>query len=133
MKIVDYPFTKPGPGQIARPLLPTVFLNPHTKKKIKLYALIDTGADECALPAAYAALLGHNLEAGKTKQIGTGNGITTAYSHTMCIHVDDYQINDVLFDFMPNLNIPLLGVKNFLANLTLTIIYPKYQFSLVTK
>ena len=133
MELLNLPFIQLSPGQIPRPYLPTVFLNPHTKKKIKVYALIDTGADECALPAGYASLIGHNLESGKVKQIGTGNGPTNAYSHTMCIHVNDHEINDVLFDFMPNLSTPLLGVKNFLTYFILTIDYPKQQFSLISK
>jgi len=133
MEIIDHPFTQLGKDQIARPFLPTVFINPHTKKGIKLLSLIDTGADECALPAVYADLLGHKLGNGKTKQIGTGNGNTIAYSHTMCVHVQDYQLNDVLFDFMPNLNIPLLGVKNFLSDFELLIDYPNQKFSLRQK
>jgi len=31
---------------------------------------------------------------------------------------------------MPNLNIPLLGVKSFLSNFILTVDYPDKQFSL---
>jgi len=32
---------------------------------------------------------------------------------------------------MPNLNIPLLGVKSFLSNFILTVDYPKKVFSLL--
>lgn len=92
--------------------------------------LIDTGADECALPARYAAILGHNLEAGYVKEIKTGNGITIAYSHTIKIEMGTFTVPDVLIDFMPNLHVPLIGVKSFLGNFILMVDYPRKVFSL---
>ena len=70
-------------------------------------------------------LLGHNLQAGHLKRINTDNGITTAYSHTTRIIIEGFSTQDVLVDFMPNLNIPLLGVKSFLSNFILTIDSPE--------
>jgi hypothetical protein len=64
------------------------------------------------------------------KRISTGNGITIAYSHTTRIIVEEFSTQDVLVDFMPNLSIPLLGVRSFLSNLILTVDYPSKQFSL---
>jgi predicted aspartyl protease len=101
-------------------------INPETHKEIRVSALIDTGADECAIPASFAPLLGHNLQAGQLKRISTGHGITIAYSHTTRI----ISTQDVLVDFMPNLSIPLLGVRSFLSNFILTVDYPSKQFSL---
>jgi predicted aspartyl protease len=98
--------------------------------EIKVYALVDTGADECAFPASFASLLGHNLQAGQMKRVHTDNGITIAYSHTSRIIIVGFSTQDVLVDFMPNLNIPLLGVKSFLGNFILTIDYPNKRFSL---
>ena len=80
MKIINIPFTKLSPGDIARPWLSVTIINPYLGRRINVLGLIDTGADECALPAAYANILGHNLQAGKPKEINTGNGITLAYS-----------------------------------------------------
>ncbi|MEM7816827.1 MAG: retropepsin-like aspartic protease [Candidatus Aenigmatarchaeota archaeon] len=133
MKLINIPFTKFGPTDIPRPWLPITVINPQTDKKIKLYGLIDTGADECALPAHYAVLLGHNLVEGYPKEINTGNGKTLAYSHTVRIEIFDFTIQDILIDFMPNLNIPLLGVKSFLSNFILTVDYPNLTFSLKLK
>jgi len=113
--------------------LPVTVINPHTDKKIKVYGLIDTGADECALPAQYAVLLGHNLQLGYPKEINTGNGKTLAYSHTVRIEIPNFTIQDTLIDFMPNLNVPLLGVKSFLSNFILAIDYPALTFSLQIK
>jgi len=44
--------------------------------------------------------------------------------------VESFSTQDVLVDFMPNLNIPLLGVRSFLNNFILTVDYPSKQFSL---
>ncbi len=78
MSVHSYPFLIIRPGDVARPYLPVTILNPDTNKHMKVYALIDTGADECAFPASFAPLLGHNLQAGQAKKISTGNGITIA-------------------------------------------------------
>jgi len=130
MPIRNYPFSVIRPGDIARPYLPVTIINPSTNMQIKVYALIDTGADECAFPASFAPILGHNLQAGQPKKISTGNGITIAYSHITRIVIEGFSTQDVLVDFMPNLNIPLLGVKSFLSNFILTVDYPNKVFSL---
>ncbi len=131
MPVRNYPFSIIRPGDIARPYLPVTIKNPDTDKQIKVYALIDTGADECAFPASFAPILGHNLQAGQPKKISTGNGITIAYSHITRIIIEGFSTQDVLVDFMPNLNIPLLGVRSFLGNFILTIDYPGKVFSLL--
>ena len=133
MSLLNVPFIIFSPDDTPRPWLPITVINPHRNKKIKLYGLIDTGADECALPASYAVLLGHDLQAGYSKEINTGNGKTLAYSHTVRIEIPNFTIQDTLIDFMPNLNIPLMGVKSFLSNFILTIDYPGYKFSLNLK
>jgi len=130
MPVRDYPFSVVRPGDIARPYLPVTIINPDTGKELRVYALIDTGADECAFPASFASVLGHNLQAGRLRRISTGNGITVAYSHATRLAIEDFSTQDVLVDFMPNLSIPLLGVKSFLSNFILTVDYPNRIFSL---
>jgi len=130
MPVRNYPFSILRPGDIARPYLPVTILNPNANNQLMVYALIDTGADECAFPASFAPLLGHNLQAGQLKRISTGNGITVAYSHTTRIIVESFSTQDVLVDFMPNLKVPLLGVKSFLSNFILMVDYPNRTFSL---
>jgi predicted aspartyl protease len=131
MAIRNYPFSIIRPGDLPRPYLPVTILNPDTNMEIKVYGLIDTGADECAFPASFATLLGHNLQAGQVKKVHTGNGITIAYSHMSRIIIEGFSTQDILVDFMPNLNTPLLGVKSFLSNFILTIDYPNRLFSLI--
>jgi len=130
MKIENIPFRRLSINDVARMWLPVTIINPTTNKSIKVFGLIDTGADECALPALYAAQLGHNLQSGKAKEINTGNGVTIAYSHTVAIKTYKFSSRNTLIDFMPNLYVPLLGVKSFLTHFILTVNYPRQVFSL---
>lgn len=131
MPVRNYPFSAIRTGDIARPFLPVRIINPDSNREIRVYALIDTGADECALPSSFAPILGHDLQAGQQRRISTGNGVTIAYGHTTRIVIEEFSTQDVLIDFMPNLNIPLLGVRSFLGNFILTIDYPNKVFSLL--
>jgi predicted aspartyl protease len=130
MPIRNYPFSKTRPGDVPRPYLPVTLVNPATETQLKVMALIDTGADECALPASFAPILGHDLQTGQVRRINTGNGVTMAYAHTLRIEIQGFATQNVLIDFMPNLQTPLLGVKSFLSHFVLTINYPKRIFSL---
>ncbi len=136
MPIENIPFISNG-GGIYRPYLSVRITNPHTGKSLKTFGLIDTGADDCALPATFAVILGHNLSAGKMKDISTGNGVTKAYSHTTKFEIlnltDDtvlYTIMDTPVDCLPNLNTVLLGVNHFLNAFILTVNYPNHIFSI---
>lgn len=133
MDIIDAPFLKFSPDDLPRPWLPVTIINPHTGQTINVYGLIDTGADECAIPAHYAPMIGHDLQAGIQKSINTGNGVTAAYSHTLSFETNGIKVDNVLIDFMPNLNVVLLGVKSFLGNFILTVDYKKSTFSLKQK
>lgn len=136
MPITNCPFIHFGNG-IYRAILLIRITNPHAQLSYDTYGIIDTGADECAIPAAFAPLLGHNLQAGQTKTISTGNGQTAAYSHTTRFDIFHpvtkqhlYTVNDTPIDFMPNLSIVLLGVNSFLSRFILTIDYPNKVFSI---
>ena len=131
MLVENYPFTSARPGDVARPYLPVTIINPENSKQLNFFALLDTGADECAFPASFAAPLGHNLQYGYQKKICTGNGITVAYGHTVNIKTFNFTVENVIIDFMPNLFIPLLGVKSFLSNFTVKIDYPGKKFSII--
>jgi predicted aspartyl protease len=131
MSRLDYPFLKFKLGDYPRPFLPITILNPHSGMHVDSYALVDTGADECAFPASFAEILGHNLTSGKQKHIGTGNGSTMAYGHTSRIIIDEYDSGEITIDYLPNLDIPLLGVQSFLVNFIVTLNYPESIISLV--
>jgi predicted aspartyl protease len=143
MPIESFPFFRAYPADPRkRPWLFIRVKNPDTGQVFSTVGLVDTGADECCLPACYADFLGHNLTAGTAKKINTSNGITTAYCHRSSIEILDttllfqgrertvYTIENTLVDFMPNLHCALLGVGNFLSQFILTIDYPRQVFSI---
>jgi len=125
-----WPFSFIKPGDMARPYLPVTISNPVTGKSVRIAALIDTGADECALPESFARLLGHKIESGKPKSVSTGGGLATAYSHTALITADDFISLEATVDFVPTLRMPLIGVNSFLNRFVLTVDYPAGAFSL---
>ena len=133
MDIIERPFETIRAGDIARPILPVIIKNPQTSQQLRTIGLIDTGADECAFPAVFASMTGHDLFAGQRKEISTGNGITTAYTHTVSLEINDYKFENILVDFMPDLNISLPGVKNFLKEIVLNINYQEQHFSLKSR
>ena len=100
MLVEDYPFTAARPGDVARPYLPVTIINPENEKQLNFFALIDTGADECAFPASFAAPLGHNLQSGYQKKISTGNSITIAYGHTVNIKTFNFTAEKIIKDYL---------------------------------
>ncbi len=142
MPIDKFPFIRAYPTDPRkRPWLFVRVRNPDTNHSFPTIGLVDTGADECCMPASYADLLGHNLSNGAVKKINTGNGLTTAYGHTCIVEIMDtnlllqgrqtvvYTIEKTLIDFMPNLHCALLGVGTFLNQFILTVDYPREVFS----
>lgn len=139
MPIVNYPFTTLGP--FSRPMLPIIATNPNTGLCQSAWALIDTGADECAFPANFAALMGHNFALGNQSGISTGNGVASAYSHTTQIDIYGLDalgsvVNNVVHTvppsqvhYMQGLTTVLLGVQSFLGNFILTVNYSQKIFS----
>ncbi|MBD3242581.1 MAG: hypothetical protein GF331_18470 [Chitinivibrionales bacterium] len=119
-----FPFVIPYPGEPARPYVPVKITNPSTGRSIETYALVDTGADECALPASFATLLDHDLKKGERKEIRTGNGAAVAYGHTTTIEMLGFSTGEAAIDYMPNLVTPLLGVRSFLAHFVVVLDYP---------
>jgi predicted aspartyl protease len=136
MPLTDCPLIECSNG-IFRPILGIRIINPHTGLSQRTIGIIDTGADEYAVPASYAEILGHKLTAGKKKTVSTGNGKTSAYSHMTKIEIFDsktgeiaYTVDEAPIDFMPRLSVVLLGVESFLSKFILNIDYPHRKFSL---
>jgi predicted aspartyl protease len=119
-----------GPGSIARPYLQVRYLNPHSGRSLRAWPLIDTGADDCVLPADYAVLLGHDLKAGGKVRVRGVHGHDMAYQHTTVIEIPGFSTREILISFIRNLNQPLLGVRSFLSHFELTVDYPNENFSL---
>ncbi len=140
MPITKYPFTILTPGSPPRPMLPICIHNTVTGKLFRTWGLIDTGADDCAIPAGLAVPLGHTLDKGTPSTIGTAGGMATVYAHAT--RIDILSINDRVtvvhsilntpVDFCPGLQTVLLGVDKFLGDFVLTIDYPNKCFSIKT-
>ncbi|MFC1855641.1 hypothetical protein ACFL2A_03765 [Thermodesulfobacteriota bacterium] len=140
MPITNFPFLSVRNDSFFRPMLLIKITNPDTGKSFNTVGQIDTGADECAIPAGIADLLGHKLKDGNKKDIRTGNGITQFYTHKTTFEIFDISgkklvltIKDTPVDYGENLSTVLLGVNNFLSNFVLTIDYPKQNFSIKHK
>lgn len=114
MPIRNYPFSIIRPGDSARPYLPVTVVNPAVNKEVRVYALIDTGADECAFPASFASLLGHDLQEGQLKRISAGNGITIAYSHTTPNHRGEFFNSGCMGRFYAQSQYPIAWREKFL-------------------
>lgn len=136
MPIRDIPFHLTSDNNY-RPWLPIKIINPHTGQSQRTIGLVDTGADECTIPADMAGLLGHVLSRGPAKRSKTAGGSVTGYTHTTKIEIYDFQdkllhtIYDIPVDFLPGLHVPLLGVEHFLDQFDLHISYPKRIFSIL--
>jgi predicted aspartyl protease len=82
------------------------------------------------MPSHYARLLGFTLRDGMRKKIITGNGMALAYTHMANVAVGECRVKNVPIDFVPHLNVVLLGTNGFLSRFVLTVDYPRRKFSL---
>lgn len=117
MPELKWPFHVERLGEPPRPMLPVRISNPATGLFLDAWGVVDTGADDCAVPALWA------------------------YAHTTRIDIfrappgskaagPVYTIADAPIDFLPNLGCVLLGTKSFLSRFILTIDYPRQYLTL---
>ena len=128
-----YSFTKIE-NEIYRPLLPIVIINPINNQQLALFALADTGADDCLFPKFIAAQLGHELKCDKaifSSNQGIGESKVDLWKHPFKIHLLDptrkavvWKSKDCLIGCTDHDNVPvLLGVATFLSNFRITFNY----------
>ena len=119
--------------------LPITIINPQTNKTYKTFGIVDTGASKCVIPSSIAGILGYDITNCKEELVITGSG--QSYAHCLNtsmiirhpINPDNniiLTINNALINYMPNLNIVLLGIDEFLSKFVLKIDYPNKVFSL---
>ncbi len=136
MPIHNIPFTRFGNAAGSHPRLLVKIINSDTGLSMFTFGIIDTIADECAVPEFVATKTGHNLKKGNKKFIGTAGGLTPAYSHTTRFELYHpvtgkhmHALTETPVDYVEGLHCVLLGVKNFLDRFVLHIDYPKKTFS----
>lgn len=119
--------------------LPITIINPQTHKTYNTFGIIDTGATKCAIPISIAEILGYDSTKCKEEPVVTADGQSYAYCHPTSIIIRHpinpdnntiFTIDNVSINYMPNLNIVLLGIDEFLSNFVLKIDYPHKMFSL---
>ncbi len=121
-------FTQIGIKDRFRPYFEIIIRNENTGKEIKTFGLLDTGADESALPGFYAKILGHDLDKGNKKEIMVAGGKTEAFRHTNKFLIPKIGlIKDILIDFIPNLHIPIIGL-NIIENYNVFLYYQNRYF-----
>ena len=139
-----YPFVAFGDadGQIVRPpstYLPVRVSNPHSGKSLVVYALIDTGADQCAFPKSLAVDLAHNFDGDDVRSESTVgvSGATNVFLHTFDVEILTPDRAGVFASFRRLLVScveteipPLLGVANCLDRFVLTIDYREMEVTL---
>jgi hypothetical protein len=144
MAACAYPFVSfaDEDGEVLRSAstyLPVRVTNPHSGSTVVVYALVDTGADECAFPESLAVELGHNFQGEEviTETTVGVSGTTSVFMHTFDIDILTPDRNGVFASF-PGLliscvatEIPaLLGVSGCLEQFVLTIDYPEMAMTL---
>lgn len=119
--------------------LPLRITNPHTGLSTTVYALIDTGADQCTFPESLAVELGHDFCGdGVESQSTLGvSGATDVYMHTFDIEILKpdrgaafASFKNVLIACVPTEIPALLGVHDCLSKFVLVIDYPEMEISL---
>lgn len=131
MPVKNQPFRAFRPGDQPRPLLYVRYRNLVNNSHLQSWALIDTGADDCVLPAAFAPILGFNLEEGDRFPIVGVSGHAIAYRHPIVIEIPGFTTEELMISFIKGLHQPLLGARSFLSRFVLTIDYYNNCFSLV--
>lgn len=121
---------------IPKPWLLVCLRNPLSGKEFYTFGLIDTGSEGCAIPETYAKFIGHNFENGESCDCISANSKSKGFYHSIDIDFLDmdyqliYKIQNKQVHCVRNLNIVLLGVKDFLDHSILHIDFPKELFTL---
>lgn len=111
------PHSDPNKKWITRPIIPVTLFS-H-KQNIRVYALIDSGADKCLFNAEIAEVLDMDLVKGEAEPFGgIEGGRIVAYLHKIQLQVIgiDNKI-EIVADFTSALGIvPILGQDGFFDN-----------------
>lgn len=139
MAHAEYPFFSfPWQNNTTRVYLPVRLTNPATGDSTNIeMALVDTGADACAIPGSIACALQHDLkhqEAPFKQTSGIDGTHINTYGHTFKLELLSADAGKVVWSCEQAViecldkDIPiLLGAADFLANFRITIDYPQQK------
>ena len=74
---------------VSRPIIPISVRNPDTRKAVRYFALVDSGADNCILGAEIGELIGLTIEDGKPSTI---SGVVAGQSRPYYIHEVEIEV-----------------------------------------
>ena len=121
----DYPYQK------NYPVVEVELIGP--KRKLKVKALIDSGADVSLFRAEVADYLGISLEKGKKIFLGGIGGKISTYIHTLPLRFNNYSLNcKIAFSREIQTPVNLLGRDNFFWPFLITF-NGKFQKVLIEK
>lgn len=90
---------------VARPIIPISVRHPDTRKAVRYFALVDSGADNCILGAEIGELIGLTIEDGKFSTI---SGVVAGQSRPYYIHEVEIEVGGwwhrTAVGFMPQLS-----------------------------
>lgn len=118
MPIRKFPFTASEDGKHPRPRIPIKISNTQNGFAIAQWALIDTGADNCCIPAKYADILGFDLKKGIIEHFHAVGGDGIGYKHLTTFEIYDIKTNKIIHFlkniyacYVENLHVVLFGVN----------------------
>ena len=136
--LIKYKFEDGSEEELGlHPYIPVRITNPFNNQSKKIYALVDTGADECLFAGDIAEQLGHNLKGDGVKDsinIGIEQREITVYKHTFKIELlapDEtttvWSSANTEIDCSESNPPMLLGARDFLKYFSWNINYPDEQ------
>ncbi len=76
----------PERKEVLKPFIPIRIWNNDKTKNIEVWALVDSGADDCVFNAQLGEMIGLNIMEGpKNEYTGIGKGFITAFFHNIFI------------------------------------------------
>ena len=101
---MKFPFKKIG-ASLWRPIIPIRVRHPLTRKSVRYFALVDSGADNCIFATEIGELIGLDISSGKPSTI---SGVVAGQSRAYYLHEVEIEVGGwwkkTTVGFMPELS-----------------------------
>ena len=101
---MKFPYKRIG-AKLWRPIIPISVRHPLTRKSVRYYALVDSGADNCILATEIGELIGLDIDAGKKSTV---SGVVAGQSRPYYLHDVEIEVGGwwkkTTVGFMPQLS-----------------------------